>query len=171
MLGEQNGTWDLEGKFQVTVVECGGKPCSPTVSRELETGPEAAEARFFLQLHSSSHCQDILHAVDMYLWPLSCGTQPQALAIAEQHRQMSSPLPEKPCCPTGDEGPVFLLATQHMSLAAEGALLACVEDGTLRMQHLMCLKRVSYCEPGSPDPMLLESGMAPSLHCGPLTQF
>lgn len=93
MLGEQNGTWDLEGKFQVTLVECGRKPCSPAVSRELETGPGAAKAEFFLQLHSSSHCQDILHAVGMYLWPLSSGTQPLTLATAEQHRQMPSQIP------------------------------------------------------------------------------
>lgn len=171
MLGEQNGTWDLEGKFQVTVEECGRKHCS-AISRELEAEVQELQKQDFSFNHIA------VPTAKTFFMQWACTSDHLALGLSSWHWQfqnktgrclLRSLLPKNPCCPTGDEGPVSLLATQHMPLAAEGALLPCVENGTLCMQHLVCSKLTP--EPGSPDPVLLESGVAPSLHCGLLTQF
>lgn len=113
MQREQNGTWDLEGKLQVTVVECGRKLLSCCEQGSGDRGLE-------LQMQDFSFSRTAVPTAKTFCLQWACTSDYLALGLSPWHWQLQnstgtcllrSLLPEKPCCPTGDEGPVCLLAT------------------------------------------------------------
>lgn len=133
----------------------------------------AADAGFFLQPYSSSHCQDILPAVGMYFRLLSLGTQSLALAIAEQHRQMPPQIPAPwKALLSHWRWRTSLLASNIAQVLGHWTSSSAVWRGWSPLYAAFSVQQRGYfSEPGSPDPVLLESGMAPSLHRRPLRSW